>query len=326
MKTKTDTARMKKNLTCLFIFNMKSYLLGLLLIIVGGQIHGQPSAKLSFHKGFHLLTIDKDKAIQYLSESIAMDSTSAEAYYYRGIIHYKKGDFNQSISDFDSAIFNDSTLTITHIYKGFAQRGLGNFNKAVEEFNTYLIKNPEDTSAYSFILRGKLRQQAGDNLGAEEDYNLAIALKPIEEKYYYYRFNSMFERENYKGALKEITEVIKLNPEFYGYYFYKGLTQFHLGQYKEAISSYNESIELHSNNADAYYQRGETYVALKNHMEAIESYNMAIMMDPDDGAFYSRRGNSKYSSGDKSGACLDWELAESKGYYEDYEKMKKLCE
>lgn len=303
-----------------------SLILTALLLTVCNSVSAQPSSKLSFHKGFHLLTIDKDQAIEYLTESINLDSSNAEAYYYRGIINYKKGNFINSIEDFENARLLDSALTITHIYKGFAYRGLGEIDKAISEFSTYLTKNPEDTSAYSYILRGKLKQRLGDNMGAEQDYDLAVALKPIEEKYYFYRFNSKFEREDYKGALKEISEVIKLNPDFYGYHFYRGNTFFNLENYEEAIDNYNTSIDLYNYNADAYYQRGEVYQALKNHHEAIESYSMAIMMNPNDGAFYSRRGNSKYSNGDKSGACLDWELAESKGYYEDYDKMKKLCE
>ena len=309
-----------------YYLKMKNNLLTVLIVLIGNFTFAQSSSKLSFHKGFHLLTIDRAQAIAHLTESITLDSTNAEAYYYRGIVNYKEGNYSESISDFDQARFLDSALTITHIYKGFALRRIGEINGAISEFSTYLAKHPEDTSAYSYILRGKLRQQAGDNLGAEEDYDLAIALKPIEEKYYYYRFNSMYERKNYKGALKEINQVIKLNPEFYGYYFNRGNTLFNQEQFDEAIMNYNKSIELYNYNADAYYKRGEVYEALKKHNQAIESYSMAILMNPNDGTFYSRRGNSKYSNGDKIGACEDWELAESKGYYEDYEKMKKLCE
>lgn len=298
----------------------------LALVISLNHSTAQNSAKMSFKKGFHLLTIDKHEAIKHLTEAIRLDSSNAESYYYRALVQYKLEENEKAIVDFNKALHYDSSLSVIHIYKGFAYRNLGDINQAVEEFNTYLDKNPSDTSAYSLILRGKWKQQSGNYSGAIEDYNMAVALKPIEEKYYYYRFLSMYNKQNYKMALKEIDKVISLNPEFYGYQFYKGNTLFHLKLYKEAILLYNKSLVLNDYNSDAYFQRGLAFEQLDNFKEAIESYNMAIIMNSHDGVYYSKRGNSKYEYGDKIGACDDWDHANTLGYYEDYEKMKKLCD
>jgi len=286
----------------------------------------QNNAKLSFHKGFHLLTIDKQEALKHLTNAIQLDSTNAESYYYRGLVHYKLEENKKALDDFSKALYYDSSLNIVYIYKGFTYRNLGDINQAVTEFNTYLDKNPSDTSAYSFILRGKWKQQLGNYSGAIEDYNMAVALKPIEEKYYYYRFLTMYNKQNYKMALQEINKVIALNSEFYGYHYYKGNTLFFLHRFKESIAVYNKSLTLNDYNSDAYFQRGLAYEQLHSFDEATESYNMAIIMNPNDGAYYSKRGNSKYAHGDKVGACDDWDQANTLGYYEDYEKMKKLCE
>jgi len=287
--------------------------------------YAQNKSNLSFHKGFHLLTIDKNEAIHHLTEAIVLDSGNAEAYYYRGLIYYKLEKLDLALQDFDLALRYDSTLSIVHIYKGFTYRNQGMMEDAVNEFNVYLTSNPSDTSAYSYILRGKWKQQSGDFEGAEDDYDIAVALKPIEEKYYYHRFLSMYNKKAYLMALKEIDKVLALNSEFYGYYFYKGNTLFYLGRYEESIEFYNKSLSFNDYNADAYFQRGQAYELLNVHPEAIESYNMAIIMNPNDGVYYSKRGNSKYTHGDKMGACDDWDHANTLGYYEDYEKMKKLC-
>ena len=296
-----------------------------LLIAIGYNGQAQhASSKLSLHKGFYLLTIDRAQSMQHLNDAIALDSAYAEAYYYRGLLHYKSGKYEKAIADFDRAYRYDSGLSLTYIYKGFALRNMGLLDSAVENFSTYIELNPSDTSAYSYILRGKVRNAAGDYQGAISDYDLAIALKPIEEKYYYYRYLSNYKKGKYNQALKEINKAIEINPEFYGYYFYKGNTLFQLKSNVQAIDAYNRSIEINSYNADAFYQKGNIYVEMNDHAEAIESYSMAILIS-DDGAYYSHRGNSKYAIGDKPGACEDWEQANNFGYYEDYEKMKKLC-
>ena len=303
---------------------LKKVTLFLLMIISHKDFAQHSSSKLSLHKGFYLLTIDRVQSMQHLNNAINQDSTYAEAYYYRGLLNYKAGKYEEAIKDFDIAYQYDSGLSLTYIYKGFALRNMGLLDSAVENFSTYISLNPNDTSAYSYILRGKVRNAAGDYKGAISDYDLAIALKPIEEKYYYYRYLSKHKKGKYLQALKEINKAIEINPEFYGYHFYKGNTLFELKRYMAAVNAYNSSIDINSYNADAFYQRGNVHVVLKDHNEAIESYNMAIMIS-DDGAYYSHRGNSKYAIGDRSGACDDWEQANNLGYYEDYEKMKKLC-
>ena len=297
----------------------------ILLVLICYKNYGQyASSKLSLHKGFYLLTVDRAQSMQHLNDAISQDSTYAEAYYYRGLLNYKSGEYTEAIKDFNSAYQYDSGLSLTYIYKGFALRNMGLLDSAVDNFSTYITLNPNDTSAYSYILRGKVRSAAGDHTGAINDYDLAIALKPIEEKYYYYRYLSNYKKGKYDQALREIDRTIEINPEFYGYHFYRGNTLFQLKKYAAAIESYNKSIEVNSYNSDAFYQRGKVQVELRDHSEAIESYNMAIMIS-DDGAYYSHRGNSKYVLGDKLGACEDWEQANNHGYYEDYEKMKKLC-
>jgi len=307
------------------IFSMIKTVFVILLLATSltGFTQHSPS-KLSLHKGFYLLTIDRAQSMQHLNKAIDQDSTYAEAYYYRGLLHYKNGDYNASIEDFDHAYAFDQNLTLTYIYKGFAQRNMGLLDSAVKNFSTYIELNPTDTSAYSYILRGKVRQESGDYQGAINDYDLAVALKPIEEKYYYYRYLSNSKKGKHLQALKEINKAIEINPEFYGYHFYKGNTLFTLGRNQEAINTYNHSISLNSYNADAFYQRGNVNIAMNNQHEAIESYSMAILIT-EDGAYYSHRGNSKYAIGDNNGACEDWAQANHLGYYADYDKMKKLC-
>ncbi len=297
----------------------------LILISISFENYAQHApSKLSLHKGFYLLTIDRVQSMQHLNDAIGLDSTYAEAYYYRGLLNYKTGKYREAIKDFDTAYSYDSGLSLTYIYKGFALRNMGVLDSAVANFSTYITLNPSDTSAYSYILRGKVRNASGDYQGAIDDYNLAVALKPIEEKYYYYRYLTNFKKGKFSQALKEINRAIEINNDFYGYHFYKGNTLFQMRKYLEAIDSYNSSIEINSYNADGYYQRGNVQVALHDHIEAIESYSMAIMIT-EDGAYYSHRGNSKYTTGDRLGACEDWEQANNLGYYKDYEKMKKLC-
>ena len=87
-----------------------------------------PSDQL-FRKGYYYLNVNGDKAIEYLSQAIERDSSRSKYYYFRGIARFKKGQYDQSLSDFSRSVSLDTTLHISYMYQGIAQRNLGNIPK-----------------------------------------------------------------------------------------------------------------------------------------------------------------------------------------------------
>lgn len=289
-------------------------------------VSAQDSAQDLYNRGYRYLSIDKDKAISLLSESLLLDSTLTDAYFHRGITYFKKDQFDKALSDFETAYDLNNDLSILWMYKGFCQRNKGDINSALESFSNYISLNPTDTSAYSYILRGKMKYELGDFKGAVKDYDMATKLKPFEEKYNYYRFIAFKEAKQYKSALKALSDLIKISPDFYGYYFYKGNVYQEMTYYDSAIYMYNIAIIKNYQNSDSYFYRAQAYENIKKYQKALEDYNTAITLNNKDGAFYSKRGNCRYLLDNKSGACEDWGQAGALGYYQDFDKVKELCE
>uniref|UniRef100_UPI00404B329A tetratricopeptide repeat protein n=1 Tax=Fulvivirga sp. TaxID=1931237 RepID=UPI00404B329A len=120
--------------------------------------------------------------------------------------------------------------------------------------------------------------------------------------------------------------MIKVNNDFYGYYFYKGNVFHDMGYYDSAVYMYNVAVIKNYQNADSYFYRARSYEQLEKYEKALEDYNTAIVMNDNDGSYYSKRGNCKHLMGNKIGACEDWNQAGNLGYYEDFEKVKSVCE
>ena len=59
---------------------------------------------------------------------------------------------------------------------------------------------------------------------------------------------------------------------------------------------------------------------------AIIDFTRAIDLNPQDGTYYSKRGNARFANGNRDAACLDWTIAGNLGYYEDFDKIKSLCD
>lgn len=299
----------------------------ILLVTVFFQVSiAQDSAKDLYNRGYRYLSIDKIKAISLLSQSLELDSTLTDAYFHRGIAHFKLDQFDSALNDFERAYQLNEDLSILWMYKGFAQRNKGNTVQALESFSNYISLNPTDTSAYSYILRGKMKYELGDFDGAVDDYDMATKLKPFEEKYNYYKFIAFKEAKQYHSALKSVSKLIEVNPNFYGYYFYKGNIFQKLAYYDSAIYMYNIAIIKNYQNPDSYFYRAQSYENLEKYERALEDYNTAITLNRNDGSFYSKRGNCKYLLEDKNGACEDWGHAGALGYYQDFDKVKELCE
>ena len=286
----------------------------------------QETAQELFNKGYRYLSVDKQKAIDLLSQSINKDSLLTDAYFHRGISYFKLDDYDNALLDFKTAYQLNPDLSILWMYRGFAYRNKGLLNDALEAFSNYISLNPKDTSAYSYILRGKMKYELGDFNGSIEDYDMARKLKPFEEKYNYYRFIAFYEAKQFRAALKAVSELIKVNPNFYGYYFYKGNVFHDLKYYDSAVYMYNIAVIKNYQNADSYLNRAKSYEQLGKLEKALEDYNTAIVLNDSDGYYFSKRGNCKHLLGNQNGACEDWNQAGNLGYYEDFDKVKRVCE
>ncbi len=297
-----------------------------LILFIYSNAIGQETAEELYNRGYRYLTVDKEKAISLLGKCIELDSTYTDAYFHRGITYFKLDQFDSALFDFKKAYDLNPDLSVLWMYKGFAYRNKGEINEALASFSNYISLYPQDTTAYSYILRGKMKYELGDFDGAISDYDMATKLKPFEEKYNYYKFIAFKEAKQYRSAIKCVSNLIKVNPDFYGYYFYKGQVYQEMEFYDSAIFMYNVAIIKNYQNPDSYFYRAQSYEKLSKLEKALEDYNTAIALNKNDGSFFSKRGNCRHLMGNKDGACADWTEAGELGYYEDFDKVKRVCE
>ena len=305
---------------------IKLTIVNLLFLTIVTNGTAQDNTKQLFNKAYYLLSVDRSAAIDYLTSCIDQDSTFRDAYYHRGIAYFKEAKYDSALLDFDRAFELDPELAIIWMYKGFTYRNLGELDLALDSFSNYILTNPQDTSAYSYILRGKMKYELGDFNGAVEDYDMAVKLKPLEEKYQYYRFIALNDSGHFREALKAVDRLIEINPSFYGYYFYKGRLFQEMNQHDSAIFMFNIAIIKNYSNPDSYFYRALAFEQLGDLSKALEDYNTSIVLKPEEGTYYSRRGHCKFALGNKAGACEDWNEAGSLGYFEDFDRVKKVCE
>ena len=95
-----------------------------------------------------------------------------------------------------------------------------------------------------------------------------------------------FDRGNDGDALKDFNEAVELNPNYADAYFNRGRTYLRLGDDDHAISDFTLIIHPNSRKASTYFWRGLAYFAKGDNDLAIEDFTNAIKLDSEDVAAY----------------------------------------
>ena len=133
------------------------------------------TAQQWFERGF--AASDASEKLRLYSEAIRLQPDYANAFYFRGLAHEKKGELDDALEDYDQAIRLE----------------------------------PDD--ATNFRARGSLREKKGDLDGALEDYDEAIRLKPDYANAFYFRGLAHENKGDLDDALEDYDQAVRLQPD-----------------------------------------------------------------------------------------------------------------
>ncbi len=209
-----------------------------------------------------------DFAITYFefSEKIATDDDIKEnarkhltdAYIYRGIAYYGKGDIYRAIEDYSKAIELNPEHALAYNSRGIAYSNLKRYEEAIEDYSKAIELNSEYADAYNN--RGNAYYKLEKYSKAKRDYNKAIKL---DQNFYIAHANlgeSLFMTEDYDNAEKEYREAIKIKEDIDYAHNGLGLVLIKRKAYKDAIAEFNKALNLNNNkDADFYNNLGCAY-------------------------------------------------------------------
>ncbi|HEY3582667.1 MAG TPA: tetratricopeptide repeat protein, partial [Pyrinomonadaceae bacterium] len=124
------------------------------------------------------------------------------------------------------------------------------------------VINPFTADAYNN--RGFARFKKSDFVGAVEDFNSALRIRPGLVVAYLNRAAALQAKGDSESAIKDLNKAVALKKDFYQAYINRGSLFHDLGHDAEALADLNRAIELKKDVAEAYYQRGYVQLALSN--------------------------------------------------------------
>jgi tetratricopeptide (TPR) repeat protein len=177
------------------------------------------------------------------------------------------------------------------VENGIAKANSKNFDGALQDFNKALEIDPYCASA--FLERSKVKQELGDEKGANQDLISAKLMidKSDEGLKAYEEAGLNYDSGDYINAIKNYNKAISFLPSLTDVYYNRGIAKEMLKDFTGTIEDFSKGIELNaSNKVDAYHRRGYIrFYKLKDEAGALLDYNKAIELDPSNGDFYYHR-------------------------------------
>lgn len=143
-------------------------------------------------------------------EIAVSDLFNALALNNRGFAHYRNGDWDQALADFDRAIQMQPRLADAYSNRGNVWQQKGELQKAWHDFNQAIKLNPRHSAAFNN--RANLHQANGELAEAIIDYTRSIEMEPAKATAFANRGLTFLQLGQGREAVADFKRAIELNP------------------------------------------------------------------------------------------------------------------
>ncbi|NOH03700.1 MAG: tetratricopeptide repeat protein [Chloroflexi bacterium] len=244
---------------------------------------------INYKKGDYQLAID-------LFEEVLLENNEPtfvqpfDLYMALGNAYQKNKIPKKSIEYFSQAIEIDPNYSFAYNNRGLGYQDLAQYDQAIEDYNNAIKLNPNFPAAYNN--RGNAYLFTDEYELAIQDYDISISLNSDFTSAYTYnnRGSAYVFLGQFNLAVQDFNRAIEIYPEYINPYGNRGTSYYYLGEYELAIKDLNFVIENDPNNVLAYYNLGLIYIKLDDLDKVFENLNKAIEIDPNFPPSYYTRG------------------------------------
>lgn len=185
-----------------------------------------------------------EAARKSLNKAVAMDSTSAEAYFQLGLMNFKAQHPDSAVTYFRTAIRHDPKKPLYFLNLGVAHFQLKQIDKSIPAFRSAI--NLDKKLVIGHVLLGQALVSQDSLAAAQKSYETALAIDPANAK-----------------ALRGLGFIHLRNNNF-----------------EEAANAYKMSTTTEPKNADGWAGLGQAYLGLRNLDDAEAAFRKAQAIDP----------------------------------------------
>ena len=196
----------------------------------------------------------------------------------KGIHLANQNNYDAAATCFETILKHDPNRIEAIINSGLMHYYAGRFELAEQYILSSLSKRPNSADLYYYL---GLIYKASNNINdAMASYQLALNCNHNYDLAWYNFGEIIFNREQYKLAIKCFQKVIAIRPDFEDAYLNLGESHSRLEQFHDAIRYFKQLLSINPNHTDALYNMGVAYNGLRQYKDAITTYDKVLSIDP----------------------------------------------
>lgn len=142
---------------------------------------------------------------------------------------------------------------------------------------------------------------------------------------YYEKGLEHIGKRNFSNAIIDFTTAIQIDSNNKEAFSARGYCKEELQLQEMAREDYEKALLIDPNFIEAMLYKATNLDNSEDHDNALLEYNKVIALEPENHLAYFNRGNTKFSLGDKIGACNDWRKAKELGSEHAEERLEMEC-
>jgi tetratricopeptide (TPR) repeat protein len=133
------------------------------------------------------------------------------------------------------------------------------------------------------------------------------------------------EKQDFKGAIKDYTKAIKKDKKNAEAYYNRGTCELALKDFKTAKKDFDNTLKIDPKFVKAYYSRASVFVSQQKYTEALPDLDKTIALDATLPNALTLRGQIRAQTGNKKGACEDFNQAKEIGDSQADKYLSQFC-
>lgn len=269
-----------------------------------------------------------DGAIRFLNEYLERNPYSEVAWHQLGMMYTAVEMLPEAIAAFEFAIISDELFIGAYFEKGKVLEKLGNYNEAIQNYETTL--KLDDPTSHAYLRIGKCHEKLGNLDLAKYYFYNTVHEDPLLDKGWLAITDFYYRQKNYKKALHYVNKATNIDSENPLYWkksakIYQALKSFDEADfaYKQAVDFGNYELDTWQEWAAVLYKLGDFDSAVQVLLQGLEFYEDDATLHYQLAGLYIKQNNTKLAK-EKLGDAIQLNKKKASLFFKMYPEFSKL--
>jgi tetratricopeptide (TPR) repeat protein len=222
--------------------------------------------------------------------ALGVDPRDARSRYSLGLIHLRRGEWDDALAAFRRALEQDPDFAEAHNAAGLALRGADRRPEALAHFRQAVAIRPGFSEAHNNL--GATLQGLGDTEAAVEHYRKALAANPGYAEAHNNLGAALRVLERCEEAVEHFRKALAVNPDYAEAHCNLGAALGILDRHQQALPHFQRALAIRPGFAEAHCNLGASLQQLRQHDAALAAFERALAIKPDLAEAHHGRGTT----------------------------------